>query len=468
MLAVIAMRRAGRIQPAEVAGIFERLADAPFGTTITIERRTRRGGGGAPSSVKARARTTPLLAPLHRRVRRPRRPPRVLLGRTPRLLQRPPQRRRRVDPDRRCSSCADTLPRPLRSRRVDGSPARRRDRRRRQRPRARVQEIRARAPSSFNREIAKTGKVKKAFGGTGEGRGHARRRARRRRPRRAAPRPRSTEMKDAQKVSAQTAAALKVDQGRRRRHRRSEIDKLVRCARCNMSGVDDEAIKSGQNLLLTFTNVRNEAGKGNDVFNQATDDDARHEHRARHRTPRAVRDPTRQSPQRPDQGHHRALSRVGVSFTEGQKKQIKAMVKAGDTMGAQKTHPRRTQQGIRRLRRRPPAKTLAGKLDILKNTALNLGGTLAGIPDAGDHGRDHQVHRLGHQQSENQKRSWTPSRAPPSAVSTVGRRPQGRVRVTQRRGRRQQERRDRSWSPRTPRSRRSDRGQGRHARQQLR
>ena len=36
------------------------------------------------------------------------------------------------------------------------------------------------------------------------------------------------------------------------------------------TGVDDEAIPSGENLLLTFTNIRNEAGKGNDVFDQAT------------------------------------------------------------------------------------------------------------------------------------------------------------------------------------------------------
>ena len=37
------------------------------------------------------------------------------------------------------------------------------------------------------------------------------------------------------------------------------------------TGIDDEAIQSGENLLLTFTNIRNEAGKGNDVFNQATE-----------------------------------------------------------------------------------------------------------------------------------------------------------------------------------------------------
>jgi hypothetical protein len=37
VLAAIMMKRAGRIQPAEVPTVFERLADAPFGSTITIE-----------------------------------------------------------------------------------------------------------------------------------------------------------------------------------------------------------------------------------------------------------------------------------------------------------------------------------------------------------------------------------------------------------------------------------------------
>jgi acid phosphatase family membrane protein YuiD len=37
----------------------------------------------------------------------------------------------------------------------------------------------------------------------------------------------------------------------------------------NKVGIDDEAIQSGANLLLTFKNVRNEAGKGNDIFNQS-------------------------------------------------------------------------------------------------------------------------------------------------------------------------------------------------------
>jgi hypothetical protein len=37
VLAVIAMHRAGRIQPAEAPAAFEKLEDAPFGSAITIE-----------------------------------------------------------------------------------------------------------------------------------------------------------------------------------------------------------------------------------------------------------------------------------------------------------------------------------------------------------------------------------------------------------------------------------------------
>src|SRR3954471_2049269 len=36
------------------------------------------------------------------------------------------------------------------------------------------------------------------------------------------------------------------------------------------TGVDDEAIQSGANLLLTFTNIQNKVGEGNDVFDRAT------------------------------------------------------------------------------------------------------------------------------------------------------------------------------------------------------
>ena len=102
----------------------------------------------------------------------------------------------------------------------------------------------------------------------------------------------------------------------------------------NLTGVDDELIQSGANLLLTFTNVRNAAGKGNDVFDQATGlaldmskalgTDLKG---ATVQLGKALNDPIKGIT---------ALSRSGVSFTEQQKDQIKQMVKSGDLLGAQK------------------------------------------------------------------------------------------------------------------------------------
>lgn len=100
------------------------------------------------------------------------------------------------------------------------------------------------------------------------------------------------------------------------------------------TGADDEAIQSGQNLLLTFTNIHNEVGKGNDIFDQATglaldmstalgtDMSA-----ASIQLGKALNDPIKGIT---------ALSKAGVSFTAAQKDQIKAMVEAGDVLGAQK------------------------------------------------------------------------------------------------------------------------------------
>jgi len=102
----------------------------------------------------------------------------------------------------------------------------------------------------------------------------------------------------------------------------------------NLSAVDSELIQNSENVLLTFTNVKNAAGKNNDVFNQGTlaalnmstalGSDLQG---ATIQVGKALNDPIKGIT---------ALSRVGVSFTDQQKEQIKAMVKSGDTMGAQK------------------------------------------------------------------------------------------------------------------------------------
>lgn len=137
---------------------------------------------------------------------------------------------------------------------------------------------------------------------------------------------------ESRKVAAQTEAAIK-STGGAAKVTGDDIAKLSSRI-SGLTGVDDEAIQSGANLLLTFTNVRNEAGKGNDIFNQATstltdmaaalggDVSANAVQLGK-----ALNDPV---------AGVSALSRVGVTFTDDQKKVIEAMVKTGDVAGAQK------------------------------------------------------------------------------------------------------------------------------------
>lgn len=108
----------------------------------------------------------------------------------------------------------------------------------------------------------------------------------------------------------------------------------------NLAGVDDEVIQQGENVLLTFTKIRNEAGKGNDIFDQASlaaldmaaamdktgDSGAAYQENVI-RLGKALNDPI---------AGLTALKKVGVSFTDAQKDQIHTMVEAGDVAGAQK------------------------------------------------------------------------------------------------------------------------------------
>lgn len=100
------------------------------------------------------------------------------------------------------------------------------------------------------------------------------------------------------------------------------------------TGADDEAIQSGANLLLTFTNVKDGVGAGNDIFSQATQlmtdmsaamgTDAS---TAAVQLGKALNDPITGVS---------ALRKVGVSFTDQQREQIRTLVESGDVMGAQK------------------------------------------------------------------------------------------------------------------------------------
>lgn len=102
----------------------------------------------------------------------------------------------------------------------------------------------------------------------------------------------------------------------------------------DLSGQQDEVIMSGENLLLSFRNVRNEAGKGNQIFSRATSDaldlsTAFHEdlNLAIRQVGSALNDPV---------NGFRLLRRVGITFTDSQKEQIKTLEKSGHTLEAQK------------------------------------------------------------------------------------------------------------------------------------
>ena len=101
-----------------------------------------------------------------------------------------------------------------------------------------------------------------------------------------------------------------------------------------LTGIDDEVIAGGQNILLTFTKVRNEVGKGNDIFDQGTKAAldmsvalGQDLQSSSILVGKALNDPVKGMT---------ALTRSGIQFTEQQKDQVKAMVAAGDTLGAQK------------------------------------------------------------------------------------------------------------------------------------
>ena len=137
---------------------------------------------------------------------------------------------------------------------------------------------------------------------------------------------------DSQRVFAQTEATLK-STGTTANGTAKEIAGLAASLQ-KSTAFNDEAILSGQNLLLTFKGIQNQAGAGNDIFNQASAtmlDFARAmktgPSEAAIKLGKALQDPTRGVT---------ALRKSGVDFTKDQMDMIKALQESGDLMGAQK------------------------------------------------------------------------------------------------------------------------------------
>ena len=179
------------------------------------------------------------------------------------------------------------------------------------------------------------------------------------------------EYTEATKVAAQTNAVLKSTGGAAGVTAKHVSD--LAGALMSKSGVDDEAIQSGENLLLTFTKVQNKAGAGNAIFDRAT--------KTMLDMSVALGQDTKTSAlqlgkalNNPVKGVS-ALQRVGVSFTEAQKAQIAAMVKSGDTMGAQKAILKELNSEFGGSAA-AAGKTLPGQLNILKQSFNNLAGEI--------------------------------------------------------------------------------------------
>ncbi|MHA7275369.1 phage tail protein [Arthrobacter sp. Hz1] len=142
-----------------------------------------------------------------------------------------------------------------------------------------------------------------------------------------------------------------------------------------LTATEAETIQQGANTLLTFTNIKNAAGEGNDVFDQATvalTDYSRamgvDMQGAAIQVGKALNDPVKGVT---------ALGKAGVQFTDQQRDMIDAMVEAGDTAGAQKIilGELNTQFGGSAA---AYAGTTAGKIELLGHAWGNLGETLLG------------------------------------------------------------------------------------------
>lgn len=139
------------------------------------------------------------------------------------------------------------------------------------------------------------------------------------------------ELMETQKVAAQTNAVLK-STGGVANVTAEEITGLAG-ELSRMSGIDDELIQSGENLLLTFKNIKNGTSAGTDTFNRATAAAldlsvalGKDMNSSVLMLGKSLNDPIKGMT---------ALGRAGVQFTDSQKKTIKMLVESNRLFEAQ-------------------------------------------------------------------------------------------------------------------------------------
>lgn len=179
-------------------------------------------------------------------------------------------------------------------------------------------------------------------------------------------------------ISAQTASALQAT-GAEAWTTSGHIDALAKSLEATTAS-EAESIQEGANLLLTFKNIQNGVGEGNDIFDQTTTamvDMARamgtDASGGAIQLGKALNDPT---------NGITALTRVGVTFSDEQKTMIQSLQESGDMMGAQKIILAELNSEFGGSGA-AYAETYAGKMDLLKNSMGDLGeAVFAGVMPA--------------------------------------------------------------------------------------
>lgn len=180
-----------------------------------------------------------------------------------------------------------------------------------------------------------------------------------------------SELAESERVTAQTNAVLKSTGGVANvtaEQVRALGDEVLR-----YSGIDDEAVRSAANLLLTFKQVRNEVGEGADIFNRATkaavdlsvagfgdlSSTAK-------QLGKALNDPIRGTT---------ALRRAGVTFTAAQEATIRSLVETGRALEAQKIILKEVESQVGGSAA-AFGDTLPGKVAKAQESLKNLGATI--------------------------------------------------------------------------------------------
>jgi hypothetical protein len=179
------------------------------------------------------------------------------------------------------------------------------------------------------------------------------------------------EFKNMTIVGAETTAIIKATGGAANVTAK-QVDELAK-QQLRLTGTDDELVKKAADVLLTFRNIRNEAGAGNDVFTRSVK--AVQDIAAVFNTDlrgsavqlgKALQDPVRGVT---------ALRRSGITLTQGQRDLIKSLVESGRQLTAEKVILNEVEKQVGGTAA-AIGQTLPGRLAILREEAKNSLGEL--------------------------------------------------------------------------------------------